>query len=350
MKNFLKKNTRFIAIALTVTLLISGGIAALALTDQPVALPPVFSNVSLNLYNNVATDIYGGNVAGDIYGHTAIEAIPAGAAYIAAAQDAVSSAASALQAATGMSMRAVGAPVTVSVNWPNTRAVLSTPAALDTSEVTTMAILNADGTLTPIPTRVNADGNLVVLLSGNAVLVPLSVEANFRDIDFGPQFAAVTEEINNAASMMIIQGRGQGLFAPTAQVTAQDAATMFLRAMGVPVQWETAMATAVATGITDGALVPAAPLSRVSTAVMIRNALDTLGVDVDLTPAQVNAALANFTDLDGLTEAQRVAMAVCIELGIFRGAGGGLMNPDQTLQRSAVASLSVRLQDVFLDM
>jgi len=351
MKNFLKKKTRFLAIALSLTLLLSGGIAALALTDQPVSVPALLSNVSLNLYGgNVSSNIYGGNVSVNIYGHTEIEALPAPTADADAATSVVASAATALEAATGMTMRTVGAPIVVSVERPNTVAVLSVPAGFNTSTVTTMAVLNTDSTLTPIPTRVDASGNLVVLVSGSAVLVPLSVEANFRDIDFGPQFANVTSEINLAASMMIIQGRGQAMFAPSAHVTGQDAATMFLRAMGVPVQWETAIATAVEVGITDGSIVAASPLSRISTAVMIHNALETLGVAVEMTPAQVNATLANFTDLDGLTNAQRLAMAVCIELGIFRGAGDGLMNPNQSLQRSAVASLSVRLQDVFLGM
>ena len=41
-------------------------------------------------------------------------------------------------------------------------------------------------------------------------------------------------------------------------------------------------------------------------------------------------------------------MAVTVELGIFRGAGGGLMNPDDILERSQMASLAVRLQSVIL--
>ncbi|MCL2201692.1 MAG: S-layer homology domain-containing protein [Oscillospiraceae bacterium] len=338
MKRFVQKNTRFIVTTLALAILLSSGAIAFALSDGPVEVPTVLRTLSAN----VAENIY---VQPEIE-HDYEEAVLVDDEIAEAAAAAVASAATELQTATGIVMRAAAPPISVSIEAPNTVIRFTLPEGYNAADVTTLAALTA-GTLRPVPTRI--EGNYIItLLNADTVLVPLNVEANFTDIDFGPQFANVTDEINRAASMMIVQGQGQGVFAPTTSVTVQDAATMFLRAMGVPVEWGTAIQTAVAVGLTDGVINPSAPLSRVSTAVMIANALDAVGVDVNLTPAQVDQHLAPFTDLGGLDAAQREALAITVSLGIFRGAGDGLMDPDQPLRRSAIASLSVRLQDVFL--
>ena len=239
-------------------------------------------------------------------------------------------------------------PVTVTVAEANTVAALTMPGGTDTTRITTMAVLNSDGSLTPVPTRVNPDGSVTVLVSGTAVLVPLSAGVDFTDIDFGQQYINVTNEINRAASRMIINGRGGGIFDPAAQVTNQEAATMFLRAIGVPVEFTTAMGTAESRGLVGAGVDGGSRMTRSATARMIVGALRTVGMAPSISLSDAAAVLAQFTDLGGLSNEERIAMAVCVELGIFQGAGDGLMNPDSTLQRSQMASLAVRLQGVIL--
>ncbi|MCL2200610.1 MAG: S-layer homology domain-containing protein [Oscillospiraceae bacterium] len=249
----------------------------------------------------------------------------------------------------GKAITKAGTAVTAAVAEQNTIATLTLPEGAVTSALTTKAILNADGTLTPVPTRVNPDGTVVVLISDAATLVPLSVRANFTDISFGARFAHVTDEINLAASLMIIQGRGNNIFDPASMVTNQEAATMFLRALGVPVDFSTAMATAIEHGLKTTGTAPATPVSRIEAAVLIVNALSSLGADIQIADEDVSDILAEFSDVDNLTAAQLRALAICVDLGIFEGIGGGRMNPNATLQRSHMASLAVRLQNVILD-
>ena len=333
MRALIIKKSRFVLITLAVAMLFSSGLTAVADGEGAV---PISGNVSTDVYINVEVD-YVNKIAA-----------AASEATVTAATEAVESAASALAASTGAVLASVGSPVTVSAEEPNTVAMLALPENYSMTGMTTMAALGADGTLTPVPTRLDADGKLIVLVSGNVTLVPLSVEANFTDINLGSQFVNVTNEINRAASMMIIQGRGAGRFDPSAQVTNQEAATMFLRAMGVPVEWATAMQTSQQQGLTAEGTVPGAAMTRVETAILIENALKKLGNDLQVTPAQADEILAAFTDVEDLTDSQKAAMAICVRLGIFGGAGGSLMNPNSTLQRSQVASLAVRLQNVFL--
>ena len=265
-----------------------------------------------------------------------------------AVEEAVESTASALEESSGMIVTPAGPPVYVSVSERNTVATLVLPEGVGISQMTTMAVLNDDGTLTPVPTRVGPGGNIIVLVSGDVTLVPLNVVANFIDIDRGAGFAHVAEEIRRAASLMIIEGRGGGIFDPTAHVTNQEAATMFLRAIGVPVQWATAMATAAEQGFSNANAVPNAPITRIETAQLIVSALRAVGMEPLMAAEEAAGILAAFTDLGNLSEDEQIALAITVELGIFRGAGGGLMNPNQNLQRSQMASLAVRLQDVIL--
>jgi GH18 family chitinase len=269
----------------------------------------------------------------------------------AAAETAVAAVAEAA-AVSGASVAAVAEPVKVSTG-ATTPAVttVTLPESVPAEEITTLAVVNADGSLTPVPTRVNTDGTVTALVSGDVTLVPLHVEPSFTDTDLGTAYVAVTEEINQAAAMMIVEGRGNGIFDPTAEVTTQESVTMFLRAIGVPVQYSSAMTTGTAHGLTTAAAIPGGPTTRIDAAALIVNALKDVGMKPSITAAEADTVLAGFYDLATLTEQEKIDLAICVKLGIFKGYGGsraGEIGPKEVLQRSHMASLSVRLQDVIL--
>ena len=274
------------------------------------------------------------------------DVIPVSAETAKAAESSVMATAKAFFDSGGILVKSAGVPVSVTTAEKNTVAVLNLPDDIDTTKITTMAVLGDDGALTPIPTRVDENGIVTVLISGEVTLVPLSVEASFTDI--AKISKAVTQEITRAASLMIIQGRGNGIFDPSAKVTKQEAVTMFLRAIGVPVDYKTAMKTANEQELKIDEAAPREPMSRIETAELIVSALNSVGIEQKITPEEAEELLADFTDLDGLTDSETLSMALCVKLGIFLGAGNGLMNPHDTLLRSQMASLAVRLQDVIL--
>jgi len=220
------------------------------------------------------------------------------------------------------------------------------PEDLDPSEITVMAVFGEDGSLTAVPTRVDDDGNIVVLLTGDAVLVPFNVSVTFSDID--RVVAQVKEEIEQAASFLIIEGYPGGQFRPGAQVTVRAAVTMFLRATGIPVVWETAMETGVENGFIKAGMTQTAPMSRMEAANLIVNALASFGLDYELAADEVDELLASFADMQSMSAANRGVMAICVKLGIFQGTVSGNINPNNILNRSQMASLAVRLQDVLL--
>ena len=282
-------------------------------------------------------------------GFTAI-AEPVSAEIAEKAAEAVEEIAEGLGRSIGAIIAKVGDAIEVTASKNNAIITMEMPAGVETARINTMAILNDDGTLMAIPTRIDEDGNVIVFIrgAGSVVLVPLSVEVSFSDT-IGLT-SGVQEEIKSAASLMIVQGTGGGRFDPTGLVSVQDSVTMFLRAVGLPVQWETAMETGVENNMISSGLNRTDRMSRIDTAALIANVLKSIGAAPELSDAEADGLLAQFPDVSGLSAEQGMDLAIAIELGIFRGKLDGTMGPDDVLQRSQIASLSVRLQDVIFGL
>ena len=229
----------------------------------------------------------------------------------------------------------------------------------DTEIITTMVMLNDDGTLSPVPTKINPNGTISVIISGDVTLVPLFIEADFNDV--AGHWGA--PEIARAASLMIIEGVGGGAFDPSASVTNAEAVTMFLRAFGVApdgsalalsgidqTRWYAVnMNTAAQRGWISSGIAPEIPMTRIETAGLIVNALKSLGMSPKIPSDDINATLSQFSDLEGLTESQREHLAICVGLNIFVGNGDGTMGPWGQLTRTNMATLAVRLQELILN-
>lgn len=172
----------------------------------------------------------------------------------------------------------------------------------------------------------------------------VSAGVEFTDID--DLAAHVIPEITTAAARGIVFGRGGTIFDPEANVTVQEAATMFLRSVGLPVEFEYALTMAGQQLIWDAEADADAVMTRVETAEMIANTMRLLLVAPELTTAQVDSILANFTDVGDLNAEQRLNLAICVQLGIWQGFGDGRIGPHDVLQRAHVASSVVRMQNI----
>ncbi|MDR1060610.1 MAG: Ig-like domain-containing protein [Clostridiales bacterium] len=254
-------------------------------------------------------------------------------------------------AAGGIAVEMAGAPAVARLAAKGPQVVEYRPGGpAGAPQITAVAVLNADGTLAAVPARIAADGGIAVVLSGgSAILVPLRVEARFADTASLAD-RRVAAEIERAAAQMLVFGVGGGLFAPDAPVTARQAAAMLLRTMGLPAAWDATMGAAAERGLLGAGVSPDEPMARIGAAAMVVGALDGMGMKPAISPEAADEALKGYADLDlaGLDGGQRASLAICSELGIFQGAGGGAMDPFGILSRSQMASIAVRLQDVLL--
>lgn len=281
-----------------------------------------------------------------------------------AAEDAVKATA-ANNANTSVTIVAVAPPVVVRTSGDSSKpyaVTVNIQQGGNKAKFTTMAIVNADGTLTPVPTKMNSNGTVTVIVRGEVTLVPVNVKSGF--IDTAGHYAH--DEIDRAAELMLVNGKGNSRFAPSGSVTVAEAGTIFLRALGIPADAFAAAVNGVDQNkwyavhvnkavehklidIAGNNIDPDSPMTRIQTATLIANALKALNMNPKMSVKEADELLKEFTDLRGLTASERIDLAISVKLGIFRGNGNGTMTPHATLQRAHLASLAVRFQEYILN-
>ena len=83
------------------------------------------------------------------------------------------------RASTGVVITQVAGPMVVSAEEGYTIAEVTMPEGVTAGEITTMAVVTAAGGVAPVPTLVNPEGTVLVIINGETTLVPLNVKANF---------------------------------------------------------------------------------------------------------------------------------------------------------------------------
>ena len=272
----------------------------------------------------------------------------------AAASQAVNDAAGSLGAA-GVTLAATGDPVNVEIPAASkgkpTAVTVTLPESTNLEKMTVMAIVNADGTLTAVPTKINADGTVTVILSDDCTLVPLSAFPAF--IDIGGHWGEA--DINNGAARLLLFGVGGMRYAPNSNMTAAQAYTAMLRAMGIAVAnsatgpwYSDAVAKAESLNLILEGIGPESAMTRIQAASLMVKALKSMGMNPSMTIDKAKDTLEPFNDVSDLSDSQKIDMAICVALGIFRGNNNGTMTPNNPLLRVHLASITQRLQDVLL--
>jgi hypothetical protein len=161
------------------------------------------------------------------------------------------------------------------------------------------------------------------------------------------------------ASKHIIRGVDAVNFDPDRNITRAQFAALLQRTFGLreagyapvfrdvkPDAWYYgAVQAAAAAGLVkgyDGEFRPGAVISRQEMAVMLMRALTRLGVEVDLTDAQVNSILAVLTDRNAIAPWAREAVAIASDRGIVRGRTVTTFAPVANATRAESATMLQR--------
>ena len=261
------------------------------------------------------------------------------------------------EAGSGVSLQLSGTPFTLDLPYVTlsyVRVKLILPSGVDSKRMTTLARLNSDGSLTPVPTTV--DGNsATVIVKEDSTLVPLMLTSAFTDLS-GHYGAS---EIGEAAARGYVVGVGNGKYLPDTSVNAAETYTMFLKALGIAPDgaakaldgvsqtawYADEMNTAAKHNLYIEGVSPEEPMTRINTATLIAKALKELGMAPTLTLAESKELLKGFSDLEELTDAQRMDLGICVKLGVFVGNGDGTMGPNDSLLRVHMAAVAVRALD-----
>ncbi|MFD0959786.1 cadherin-like beta sandwich domain-containing protein [Paenibacillus chungangensis] len=233
------------------------------------------------------------------------------------------------------------------------------PTGIDPSEVTTAVVLNPDGTVYHVPTKVmTIDGKSYAVVNSltNSAYALISHSASYSDVTAAWQQSAVT----NLASRMIIMGVDKTHFDPNADITRAEFVAMIVRALGLAdsgtvsafkdVQaddwYNVALAQAhsygIINGYTDGTFRPNQTITREEAMAMIAQAMKIAGISTELDSADIDAILSRFADQHILSGWAREAVAAAIQKGLVKGYHNHLM-PTDPITRAETAVIIERL-------
>lgn len=191
------------------------------------------------------------------------------------------------------------------------------------------------------------------LLSAIAMPSVSAASTAFSDID--GSFAK--DAINELVEKGILNGKGDGKFDPTGKIERQDFAIILAKALGLDVSGtpksptfsdvpsdgyayayvEAAVKAGLIKGQGNGAFGTGSNLSRQDMAVLFTRAL---GVDV-----QGKADYLKFSDASSISDYAKDAVGAAVELGLIKGGTDGKFDPKGGAAREAVAQVASRFFD-----
>ncbi len=238
--------------------------------------------------------------------------------------------------------------------------LIALPDGIDPNRITTGVVVEPDGSVRHVPTKVvtidqryYARVNSLTNSTYSIVWHPLE----FKDMD--GHWAK--DIVNNMGSRMVIDGTGNGLFTPDADITRAEFAAILVRGLGLKLEsgsapftdvkasdWyssavETAYSYNLINGFEDGSFRPLDRITREQAMMMIAKAMKITALK-DQLPAKAAAELLSpFTDAGSVSAWAANSAADSINAGVVSGRNAATLAPQAYITRAEVAAMVQRL-------
>ncbi|MFB9279636.1 S-layer homology domain-containing protein [Cohnella cellulosilytica] len=242
---------------------------------------------------------------------------------------------------------------------------IAIPEGVDPAKITTGVVLNADGTLSHVPTAITLiDGRYYARINSltNSAYALIHSQRSFKDI--ASHWAK--ETVEDMASRLVINGVSEDKFEPDRDITRAEFAAIAVKALGlmrpgmgkdlfsdVPKgAWYYDAVTiaheyGLISGYADGKFGPNDKISREQAMVIISRAMEWTGLKAELpTDDQAGRLLEAYSDAGLSADYARTGIAACIDAGIVSGRNGNLLAPKDNLTRAEAAAIARRLLEV----
>lgn len=228
------------------------------------------------------------------------------------------------------------------------------------SGITTGVVVNPDGTVRHVPTRISLrDGRYVAVINSlsNSTYALILNPVQFKDMvgHWGQN------TVNDMGSRMIIEGTGDGNYSPDQQMTRAEFATIITRALGIAptavnnmfsdvpqkAWYSAAIGSAheynLVNGYADGSFKPDRNMTREEAMVLLARALELATPSATISEAQAQQILADHGLEKGISSWAVKSAAQMIEAGVITGRGRTDLAPDAFVTRAEVAQMVARL-------
>ncbi|HYG59819.1 MAG TPA: S-layer homology domain-containing protein, partial [Symbiobacteriaceae bacterium] len=233
------------------------------------------------------------------------------------------------------------------------------PDGIDPNRITTGVVVDADGTVRHVPTRVVViDGRYFARINS---LTNSTYSVVWHPLEFGDvanHWAKLY--VNEMGSRMVVAGVGDNRFDPDRDVTRAEFATIIVRALGIKPaaaraafqdvrasDWFAGYVAAateygILLGYEDGTFRAGKSITREEAMTMIARAMKVAGMQTSIAPSDAQATLAQFADAASFASWSSANAAVAVQHGVIVGSGG-LARPTDNISRAETATIIMRM-------
>lgn len=236
---------------------------------------------------------------------------------------------------------------------------IALPANVDPTQITTGVVVDAEGTVRHIPTKitqVNGIYHAQINSLTNSVYAVIWHPHTFTDVT---QHWAKTE-VNDLGSRMVIEGITDTTFEPNRGVTRAEFAAILVRGLGLKPggqlnsfndvsgsQWyagavNTASSYGLIDGYEDGTFRPQAQITRQEAMALIARAMTVTGMEPAASAGNVQQ-WSDYADAEQVASWAKEAVASSISAGLVSGRGKDIIAPNQSITRAETAVIIRRL-------
>ncbi|OPL08859.1 MAG: hypothetical protein AVO33_08040 [delta proteobacterium ML8_F1] len=232
-------------------------------------------------------------------------------------------------------------------------------------QVTTAVVIQPDGTLHQVPTKVvtktDSSGTIhyyVVINSlTNSTYTVIQNTVGFADV----AVSWAKDAINDMGSRMIVSGVGGNHYEPDRDITRAEFAAIIVKALGLkpdlgknkfndvhPASWycgyiETAVSYGLIKGYGDGTFGPDEDITREQAMVIVAMAMKLTKISPNLTEDQTTNLIEVFIDSGAASGWANEGIAACLETGIIKGRTSTMLCSKENITRAEVAIIIQRL-------
>lgn len=228
------------------------------------------------------------------------------------------------------------------------------PDGIDPNKITTGVVVEPDGTVRHVPTRVvKVDGKYYAKINSltNSTYTVVWHPLEFEDVS--GHWAK--DAVNNMGSRMVIEGVGDGRFSPDRDITRAEFAAIIVRGLGLKLEngassftdvkatdWyngaiRTANAYGLIEGFDDGTFRPNAKITREQAMVMIAKAMILTELKDPKSVQADDAKLRLYSDAAEASHWAQSSIEDCLRTGVVTGRSGSMLAPKAYMTRAEVA-------------
>ncbi|WP_168121221.1 S-layer homology domain-containing protein [Paenibacillus sp. HB172176] len=237
---------------------------------------------------------------------------------------------------------------------------IALPDDVDPSKITTGVVIEPDGTVRHVPTKiVKDDGKYFAVINSltnstySVVWHPLAFS------DMSNHWAR--DVVNDMGSRMVIDGNGDGLFSPDREITRAEFAAIIVRGLGIKLEngatpfsdvtesaWyssaiHTAYAYHLISGFEDGSFRPNDKITREEAMVIIAKAMKITKLNEQLSVQLAESILSSYRDASEVSDWAQSSIADCLQAGVVSGRSDMELAAKADMTRAEVAAIVERL-------